>query len=108
MKQTHYSTLGIDRSATAEEVKAAWRALSSQLHPDRLGGTPEANAAFAEVTAAYAVIADKKRRAQYNAGLDLMTKACAGCKGAGRTWKQKGFTARLAMCCKACGGCGRI
>ena len=109
-KQTrpHYETLNVDRGATAVEVKASWRALASALHPDRLGGTAEANAAFANVTEAYAVLSDVARRQAYDASLDLLSVPCAKCKGEGRTWKQKGFTGRVSAYCGHCGGTGRI
>lgn len=105
---THYRMMGLDRGCTAAELLAKWRELSRTMHPDRLGCTPEANAAFAEVTAAYAVLSDASRRKAYDASLNLLTEPCPKCRGEGRVWKQKGFTGRVASMCKACGGSGRI
>lgn len=56
-----YQTLGIEPTATAAEIKAAWRALCAQHHPDR-GGDP---AAMAEINAAYEVLSDPQRRLAY-------------------------------------------
>jgi DnaJ-class molecular chaperone len=78
------------------------------MHPDRLGGTDEANAAFAEVSQAYACLSDPKLRKQYDAGLAVTTLVCAACKGEGRVYKQKGFTGRVASPCLVCRGSGRV
>lgn len=61
----HYETLGVERGATAEEIKAAWRRASSQAHPDRAGGSAERQQA---VNKAYEVLSDAERRAAYDAG----------------------------------------
>ena len=60
----HYETLGVAPNATAVEIKAAFRKLASQHHPDR-GGDKEKSAA---VNDAYAVLSDSERRARYDAG----------------------------------------
>ncbi|MFT4123726.1 MAG: molecular chaperone DnaJ [Microbacteriaceae bacterium] len=63
----HYQTLGVDRSASAEEIKKAYRRLARELHPDV---NPAADAAerFKDVTHAYDVLSDPQQRAQYDAG----------------------------------------
>ena len=58
----YYKTLGIDKSATAEEVKAAFRRLALEHHPDR-GGNAEK---FKEANEAYQVLSDASKRAQYD------------------------------------------
>lgn len=64
----YYAILGIERGATAEEVKAAYRRESMRVHPDR-GGNTDAQAA---VNRAYEVLSDEVRRALYDAtGRDL-------------------------------------
>ena len=62
---THYDTLGVAPGATLAEIKAAYRKLASQHHPDREGGDKDKAAA---VNDAYAVLSDSERRARYDAG----------------------------------------
>lgn len=62
---THYETLGVPPTASAAEIKAAFRKLASQHHPDREGGDAEKSAA---VNVAYSVLSDSERRARYDAG----------------------------------------
>jgi DnaJ-class molecular chaperone len=59
---THYATLGVGESATPEEIKQAYRKLASRHHPDRGGDT----ATFQTIQAAYDIISDADRRAQYD------------------------------------------
>ncbi|WP_213956294.1 J domain-containing protein [Variovorax sp. dw_954] len=59
----HYETLGIERGASAEEIKAAWRRASSAAHPDKEGGS---TAAMQAINAAYEVLGDPARRARYD------------------------------------------
>jgi DnaJ-class molecular chaperone len=58
----HYSTLGLSRTATADDIKRAYRRLASQHHPDKGGDT----AKFQEIQAAYDVLGDPAKRAQYD------------------------------------------
>lgn len=59
----HYETLGVERTATADQVKAAYRRAAAAAHPDREGGSHERMQA---VTRAYAVLSDAERRAEYD------------------------------------------
>jgi DnaJ-class molecular chaperone len=106
--KTNYEILGITRSTSPEDLKQVWRLKSRLLHPDRNGGTLEATKAFAELSAAYAVLSNPKARLRYDAELDLTTGVCATCNGSGVMWKQKGFTSKTEVKCKACCGTGRI
>lgn len=63
-KRCYYVILGIARTATAEEVKRAFRAAAMRLHPDK-GGDPEA---FKEAVEAYEVLSDADRRSDYDHG----------------------------------------
>lgn len=59
----YYATLGINKSASEDEVKKAFRKLAQQYHPDKKTGD---EAKFKEVSEAYAVLSDKKKRAEYD------------------------------------------
>ncbi|NOY44360.1 MAG: DnaJ domain-containing protein [Deltaproteobacteria bacterium] len=63
----YYAVLGVPPDATAEEIRRAYRRRAFELHPDRNGGSPEAEEAFKELTEAYAVLADPTRRRSYDA-----------------------------------------
>ena len=58
----YYSILGVDKTATPDEIKRAYRKLASQHHPDKGGDT----AHFQDIQAAYAVLSDPVKRQQYN------------------------------------------
>jgi len=63
-----YQRLGLKRGASEAEIKKAYRSLAKQLHPDRNKDKPDAAKRFAEVTAAYDLLSDKDKRAQYDRG----------------------------------------
>jgi len=58
----YYATLGVARTASADEIKRAYRKLASQHHPDRGGDTKK----FQEIQAAYDTLGDEQKRAAYN------------------------------------------
>ena len=58
----HYAALGVPRTAAAAEIKQAFRKLASQHHPDKGGDT----AKFQAIQAAYAVLGDEQKRAEYD------------------------------------------
>jgi molecular chaperone DnaJ len=62
----HYRTLGVDRKASASEIKAAYRRLALRYHPDRNQGDRSAEERFKEVSIAYGVLSDDDRRAHYD------------------------------------------
>jgi curved DNA-binding protein len=62
----YYAILGVTRSATAEEIKAAYRRLARRYHPDTSGGTPDAEDRFKEITLAYQVLRDMDQRVRYD------------------------------------------
>ena len=58
----YYATLGVSKTATADEIKRAFRRLASQHHPDKGGDTQK----FQAIQAAYATLGDDQRRAEYD------------------------------------------
>jgi curved DNA-binding protein CbpA len=69
MAQSHYEVLGVTPSATAEDIKKAYRQKALRWHPDTNGGSPEAERQFKLISAAYATLSDAQRRAEYDASL---------------------------------------
>jgi chaperone protein DnaJ len=64
-KRDYYEVLGVDRNASAEEIKKAYRNLARKLHPD-VNKAPDAEERFKEVKEAYDVLSDEQKRAQYD------------------------------------------
>jgi molecular chaperone DnaJ len=64
----YYKTLGVDKKATADEVKKAYRKLARQYHPDRNPGDKDAEARFKEISQAHDVLGDPEKRKQYDSG----------------------------------------
>ena len=65
-KQDYYTTLGVQRGASAEEMKKAYRKLAMQYHPDRNPGDAKAEAKFKELNEAYDVLKDDQKRSAYD------------------------------------------
>ncbi|MDQ1530599.1 MAG: molecular chaperone DnaJ [Microbacteriaceae bacterium] len=63
----HYEVLGVERDASSDEIKKAYRRLARQLHPDVNPG-PEAAERFKDVTHAYDVLSDPRQRQEYDLG----------------------------------------
>ena len=61
----YYQILGVSKNASEEDIKKAFRTLAHKYHPDKQGG--DANK-FKEVSEAYSILSDKKRRAEYDSG----------------------------------------
>ena len=65
MHSDYYAILGVTRSATAEEIKAAYRRLARRFHPDT-SEEPGSEDRFKEITLAYQVLRDAERRVRYD------------------------------------------
>lgn len=65
-KRDYYEVLGVDRNASDEEIKKAYRRLTRQLHPDVNKDDPEAEAKFKELNEAYGVLSNPELRARYD------------------------------------------
>jgi molecular chaperone DnaJ len=65
-KKDYYSILGVTKTATPEEIKAAYRKLALKYHPDRNPDNKEAEEKFKEAAEAYEVLSDEKKRRQYD------------------------------------------
>jgi molecular chaperone DnaJ len=66
---THYDTLGIGRDAGPDEIRAAWRRLAKQHHPDHNPDDADAERKFKEVKEAYEVLIDERKKAAYDLNL---------------------------------------
>src|SRR5262245_4194363 len=66
MPRDYYEVLGVQRNASADDIKKAYRGLARQYHPDRNPGDKEAERKFKEVQDAYDILSDKKKRQQYD------------------------------------------
>jgi molecular chaperone DnaJ len=64
----YYKTLGVDKQATAEDIKKAYRKLARQYHPDRNPDDKQAEARFKEISQAHDVLGDPEKRKQYDSG----------------------------------------
>lgn len=64
-KRDYYEILGLDKSASKEDIKNSYRKLALQYHPDR-NKSPEAEGRFKEISEAYAVLSDDEKRKRYD------------------------------------------
>src|SRR5918992_1078008 len=78
-----YRTLGVDRKASDEEIKKAYRKLARQYHPDRNAGDKAAEERFKEVQEAYSILSDPDKRKAYDSGGGI-------CGGAGTPRPERG------------------
>ena len=81
-KRDYYEVLGVEKGATAEEIKKAYRKSAMKYHPDRNPGDKEAEEKFKEIGEAYEVLSDDQKRSRYDqfgfAGVDPNYGAGAG------------------------------
>ena len=65
-KRDYYEVLGIDKNASEDDIKKAYRKIAIKYHPDRNPGNKEAEEKFKEAAEAYDVLHDPKKRQQYD------------------------------------------
>lgn len=66
MSKDFYQTLGVEKTASADELKKAYRKLAMKYHPDQNKDNPEAEAKFKELNEAYDILKDEQKRAAYD------------------------------------------
>src|SRR5436305_899225 len=85
-KRDYYEALGIDRSASADDIKKAYRKMAVKYHPDKNPGDKQAEENFKEIGEAYEALADPQKRAAYDqyghAAFDR-TRGFGGARGGG-------------------------
>ncbi len=84
MSTDYYDILGVNKSTPASEIKKAYRKLAVKYHPDKNQGDKAAEDKFKEISQAYEVLSDKKKRAQYDQyGHDAFTNSGGASAGGG-------------------------
>jgi curved DNA-binding protein len=85
----YYKVLGVSRSASADEIRSAYRKLAMNYHPDRNPGDKQAEEKFKEVNEAYQVLSDPQKRARYDQlGSAYSSWQSRGAPGGGFDWSQ--------------------
>jgi molecular chaperone DnaJ len=79
----HYKTLGVEKKASADEIKKAYRKLARRYHPDRNPDDKQAEERFKEISQAYDVLGDPEKRKQYDSGTGQFAAGGAGGPGFG-------------------------
>lgn len=87
-KRDYYEVLGVEKTATADEIKKAYRKKAIQYHPDKNPGDKEAEEKFKEAAEAYDVLSDTNKRARYDqfghAGMGGAASGAGGFEGFGQ------------------------
>src|ERR1700712_1176416 len=65
-KRDYYEILGVSKSASADEIKKAYRKVAMQYHPDRNPGDKSSEEKFKEAAEAYEILSDSDKKAQYD------------------------------------------
>ncbi|KAF4468307.1 tetratricopeptide repeat 2 [Fusarium albosuccineum] len=71
-RKDYYKIVGVEKTATADEIKRAYRKMAVKLHPDKNPGDPHAEEKFKDLQEAYETLSDPQKRARYDNGDDLL------------------------------------
>ncbi len=86
-KEDYYQTLGVDKSASSDDIKKAYRRLAMKYHPDRNQSNKDAEVKFKKINEAYSILSDEQKRANFDqfghAGVDPNMGGGAGAAGFG-------------------------
>ncbi len=88
MSKNYYKILGVENKASPEDIKKAFHKLAHKYHPDKSGGD---EARFKEVSEAYAVLSDEKKRAEYDAYGSTFSASAGEPQGTRGGWDFSGF-----------------
>jgi curved DNA-binding protein len=98
MAKDYYKTLGVDKTASEQDIKKAYRRLAKQYHPDANPNDPSAEARFKEINEAYEVLGDADKRTKYDRfGADFQRYQQAGGSGSGFYGDPGGFYTNVDM-----------
>ncbi len=89
MSKDYYAALGVPKTASADEIKKAFRKLAHQHHPDKKGGN---EAKFKEINTAYQVLSDQQKRQQYDQFGSNFDQAGGGAGAGGGGFNWQGFS----------------
>ena len=99
-----WSVLGVHRKSTLEEIKARYRQLAAENHPDKGGDADKA----AEIASAYKILTTPALVKSYIDTLTVLGTVCTQCWGKGYISKQLSLTERALSACARCGGAGMV